>query len=87
MGVYLVNMTKESLKGYPEEARRRFHITRQWESILQSPSRIASPPLRLEKQFGMGVVLQSTDDPDNPFELVGDYGKPGSTTIQIPGWK
>ena len=33
-----------------------------------------------------GVVLQRSDDVDRPFELVGDYGKPGNTTIQILGW-
>ena len=86
VGVYLVDMTKETLKQLPEVTLKRFHITHLMDSILRAPSRIKSPTLRLEKSFNAGVVLQSTNDVDRPFELVGDYGKPGNTTIQIPGW-
>lgn len=87
VGVYLVKMMKGTLKRYPEEISKRFHVSHLSESILQSPSRIASPTLLLEKSFNMGLLLQSSGDADNPFELVGDFGKPGITTIQIPGWQ
>ena len=78
VGVYLVNMTKETLKQIPEDTMKRFHITHLLNSILRSPLRIKSPTLRLEKAFNTGVVLQSNNDVDRPFELVGDYDKPGS---------
>ena len=84
VGVYLVNMTRETLMRFPEETKKRFHIAHLLDSILQSPSRIASPTLLLNKGFNTGMVFQSTGD---SFELVGDYGNPGMTKIQIPGWE
>ena len=87
VGVYLVNMTKETLKRCPEETSKRLHIAHLSESILQSPSRIASPTLDLKKGFNMGMVFHNTGDPNNPIELVGDLKNPGITTIQVPGWK
>ena len=84
IGVYLVNMMKETLKHASEEVHRRLQIADLLDAILESPSRIAAPTLELTKQFSIGVVLESTDD---SFELVGDYEKPGITTIQIPGWR
>ena len=83
VGVYLVNMMKETVKRVPEETGKRIHITQMPGSILQAPSRIATPGLLLKKGFNMGMVLQSTGD---SFELVGNHEKPGITTIQIPGW-
>ena len=84
VGVYLANMMKETLKHASSVACERLQITHLADSILGSPSRIAAPTLLLNKQFNIGMILQSTDD---SFELVGDYGKPGITTIQIPGWQ
>ena len=87
VGVYLVNMTRETLKRYPEEISKQFHIAHLSESILQSPSRIATPTLELKKGFNVGMVFHYTGDPNNPIELVGEHGKPGITPIQVPGWK
>ena len=84
MGVYLVNRMKETLRRMPDEVGTRLGIHRVSGPIFQAPSRIAPATLLLEKGFNIGVVLQSTGD---SFELVGDYEKPGMTTIQIPGWK
>ena len=83
VGIYLVNMMKETLKGVPEETSNRLRMTQMPGSILRAPSRIATPGLLLKKGFNMGMVLQSTGD---SFELVGNHEKPGITTIQIPGW-
>ena len=84
VGVYLVNMMRETLKRLPDETGKRLYGTHLSGSIFRSPSRIASAPLLLDKRFNTGILLQSTGD---SFELVGDYGKPGLTTVQIPGWK
>ena len=81
VGIYLVNMMKETLKRVPEETGNRLRITQMPGSIMQGPSRIATPGLLLKKGFGMGMVFQSTGD---SFELVGNHEKPGITTIQIP---
>ena len=83
VGIYLVNMMKETLKRLPDDTVKRLHISHLLDSILQSPSRIATPGLLLNKGFNLGTVIQSTSD---SFELVGDHDKPGITTIQIPGW-
>ena len=83
VGVYLVNMMKETLKRLPAHTVKRLHNTHLLDSILQSPSRIATPELLLKKDFNIGMVLQSVGD---AFELVGEHDKPGITTIQIPGW-
>ena len=84
VGVYLVNVMKETLKHVPEVAGEGLHRTHLSDAILQSPSRIKPPALQLKKAFNTGVVLQSTDD---SFELVGDYGRLGITRIRIPGWR
>ena len=83
VGIYLVNMMKETLMRVPVDTVKRLHITHLLDPILESPSRIATPRLLLKKGFNMGMVLQSTGD---SFELVGNHEKPGITTIQIPGW-
>ena len=83
VGLYLVNMMQETLKRLPDDTIKRLGITHLLDSILQSPSRIATPGLLLNKSFNIGIVLQSTRD---SFELVGDHHTPGNTTIQIPGW-
>ena len=31
--------------------------------------------------------FSNTGNPNNPIELVGNYEKVGTTTIQIPGWE
>ena len=83
VGIYLVNMMKETLKRLPDDTVKRLHNARLLDLILQSPSRIATPGLLLEKGFNIGMVLQNVGD---GFKLVGDHDKPGITTIQIPGW-
>ena len=86
VGVYLVNMMRSTFQRYSEMISDRFGITHQLESVSQSPLRIEAPTLALKKQFSTGVVVQDAGNSKNGFELVGDYGKPGLTTIQIPGW-
>ena len=40
VGIYLVNMMKETLRDLPDNTVKRLHITHLLDSILQSPSRI-----------------------------------------------
>ena len=87
VGVYLVNMMKETLDHIPEEKKRHFQIADLSSTIANSPSEIRASKMVLNKNYGMGAVLDSTNDPNNPFALVGDYEKVGTTTIQIPRWK
>lgn len=87
VGVYVVTMTKETLKCIPEESRRSLQIAHLPFIIARSPSEIRGCQMMLEKSYSMGTVFYSTDDPKSPFQLVGDYDNVGITTIQIPGWK
>ena len=83
VGIYLVNMMKETLKRLSDDAVKRLNITNLLDLILQSPSRIKAPELLLKKDFSMATVLDNTS---GSFKLIGDHKKPGITTIQIPGW-
>ena len=85
VGVYLVNTMKATLEHIPDEKKNR--ISNLARTIQAAPPKIKFPTLSLTKEFGIGAVLYSTGDPNNPFELEGDYEKGGITMIQIPGWK
>ena len=80
LGVYLVTMTRETLKRLSADPEKR----PLWLSILRSPSRLASPTLLLHKNFSIGMVFETTHD---GFEVVGAPEKPGITLIQTPGWR
>ena len=80
IGVYLVNMTRETLKRLSADPERR----PLWQSILRAPSRIASPTLLLHKNFSIGMVFENTRE---GLEVVGNSEKPGTTLIQTPEWR
>ena len=84
VGIYLVNMMKASLRYIPAEIAKYGASRDTWHSIISAPSEPLRHPLDLEKDYGMGAVLQSTNDPDHPFELIGDYEANSTTTVQIP---
>ena len=84
VGIYLVNMMKASLRYIPAEIAKYGASRDTWHSIISAPSEPLRHPLDLEKDYGMGAVIQSTDDPDHPFELIGDYEATSTTTVQIP---
>ena len=84
VGIYLVNMMKASLRYIPAEIAKYGASRDTWHSIISAPSEPLRHPLDLEKDYGMGAILQSTSDPDHPFELVGDYEATSRTLIQIP---
>ena len=87
VGVYLVTMMNETLKHIPDERKRRLQIDHLSRTIAKCPAEIRGCQMMLEKRYSIGTVVDSKTDLNNPFELVGDYKKVGTTTIQIPGWK
>ena len=84
VGIYLVNMMKASLRHIPAEIARNGASPDTWRTIISAPSEPLRQPLDLEKDYGMGAIFDSTDNPDHPFELVGDYGATSTATVQIP---
>ena len=85
VGVYIVNMMKASLRHIPEEIVRNGASHDTWDTIITAPSELMRQSLELGQNYGMGAVLDTTGDPDHPFELVGDYETTSTTMIQIPG--
>ena len=79
-GIYLVNMARETLNHISANQVRRAI----WRPILQSPSKIASPTLHLQKDFSIGMVFENTH---NGLEVIGDLEDSGTTLVQIPGWR
>ena len=79
---YLVNMMKVTLVHLPE--RRRRLISYISDTLLNSPSRLPSIELTLEKQFGICIVLKNKGSENDPIEPVGNYDAPGLTQVQIP---
>ena len=85
VGIYLVNMMKASLKHIPAEIARNGVSPATKRSIISAPSEPLRHILDLEKDYSMGAVFDTTEDPDHPFKLVGDYEATSRTLIQIPG--
>ena len=84
VGIYRVNMMKASLRHIPAEIARNGASPDTWRTIISAPSEPLRQLLDLEKDYGMGAIFDSTDNPDHPFELVGDYGATSTATVQIP---
>ena len=84
VGIYLVNMLRASLKYIPNELLSNGTSRDTWETIFRAPTEPTNLPLLLDKNYAMGAVFHSTNDPENPFELVGDYETPSISVIQIP---
>ena len=79
-------MMKGTLSHITEELTGRDVTSDVWRTIIEMPAQLTPMTLRLERPFAMGAVYRATRDADKPFELIGDYGKPSRTIVQIPGW-
>ena len=80
-------MMKASLRYIPAETARNSASPDTWGTIFSAPTEPLTQPLNLDEDYVMGAVLESTCDRDHPFKLVGNYEVPGTTTVQIPGWR
>ena len=85
-GHYLAKMMKSTLSQIPEELTGPKVTSDVWRIIMDTPERLAQFELRLDRQYAMGAVYETTGDSDNPLQLVGNYEDPSQTLVQIPGW-
>ena len=85
-GHYLAKMMKSTLSQIPEELTGPKVTSDVWRIIMDTPECLAQFELRLDRQYAMGAVYETTGDSDNPWQLVGNYEDPSQTLVQIPGW-
>ena len=86
VGHYLATMVKNTLRHIPEDLTKGNTGPDVWQTIMETPTQLATMKLSLERPYAMGAVYRVTGDAENPFELIGDYTKPSKTLVQIPGW-
>ena len=86
VGHYLARMMKNTLRHIPEDLTKGNTAPDVWQTIMETPTELASMRLSLERPYAMGAVYRANGDAENPLELIGDYTKPSETLVQIPGW-
>ena len=87
VGHYLAKMMKSTLGHIPEELTGPNVTSDMWRIIMDTPERLAHFKLHLDREYTMSAVYDTTGDPDNPLQLVGNYEDPSKTLVQIPGWR
>ena len=86
VGHYLATMVKSTLRHILEDLTKGNTGPDVWQTIMETPTQLATMKLSLERPYAMGAVYRVTGDAENPFELIGDYTKPSKTLVQIPEW-
>ena len=84
VGFYLARMMRASLKHIPPELTRFNGWDEMSREIMETPTKLPSLTMKVDRPYFMGAVLQHSPDAERPFKLVGDYQAPSQTVVRIP---
>ena len=84
VGFYLARMMRASLKHIPPELTQFSDLDEMWRDISQTPTKLPSLTMEVDRPYFMGVVLQNSPNTGGPFKLIGDYQTPNRTVVRIP---